>query len=113
MCIVRHLYTHSIRDDDYKIVETLKIKTISIFGVTIVFYLIKILSGYRKIPYVWLVWNLKFKNTIEVEVEEIVIFSQRNTVSTYRDTLVLIRRLRETNPNGSLCCSLRVKSPQL
>ena len=36
-----------IPDDDYKIVETLKIKIISIFGVTIVLYLIKILSGYR------------------------------------------------------------------
>ena len=40
-------YTHSIPDDDYKIVETLKIKVISIFGVTTVLYLIKILSGYR------------------------------------------------------------------
>ena len=40
-------YTHGIPDDDYKIVETLKIKVISIFFVTIVVYLIKILSGYR------------------------------------------------------------------
>ena len=34
-------------DDDYKVVEMLTIKMILIFGVTIVLYLIKILSGYR------------------------------------------------------------------
>ena len=40
-------YTHNIPDDDNKIVETLKIEMVSIFGVTIVVYLIKILCGYR------------------------------------------------------------------
>ena len=46
-CIYSLSHTHSVPDDDYKIVETLKIKMISIFGVIIFVYLIKILSGYR------------------------------------------------------------------
>ena len=39
-------YTYSTPDDDYKIVETLNIKMISILRVIIVVYLIKMLSGY-------------------------------------------------------------------
>ena len=42
-------YTHSTPDDDYKIVETLNTKMISILRVTIVVYLIKMLSRYLNV----------------------------------------------------------------
>ena len=38
-------YTHSIPYNDCKLVETLKIKMLSFFGVTVVLFLIKILRG--------------------------------------------------------------------
>ena len=44
-------YTHSIPNDEYKIVEMLKIKMISIFGVTMVLCLIKSLINYRNLSY--------------------------------------------------------------
>ena len=46
---VSFIFNVLIPGNDYKIVETLKIKMISIFGVTIVSNLIKILSGYRNL----------------------------------------------------------------
>ena len=47
-----------IPDDDYKIVETLKIKIISVFGVTVNLYSIKILSSYR---------NFNMTNQVEMK----------------------------------------------
>ena len=46
--IILFLNVSATPDDDFKVVETLRNKMISIFGITIVLYFIKIFSGSRK-----------------------------------------------------------------